>query len=341
MKKTLLSIMSVFAIGTMLNAQVTVTSSNLANVGDVLYEAEDTIPNSSIAPGGVGQQTWDFSNVVAHTVKVQEFVNPATTPNGGDFTNSNLCMYLPSDTSYVYISKSASAISIDGMAAIFPDETTPTSMFKDPSELLISYPLNLNDNVSDSSHMEIIFGNYRMVESLTKEYTVDAWGQVTIPVGTYDVLRVSRTNITIQDLQMNVGGDSWTTLQTSIDTTYAYEWWTNDNEIKLIVCSFDWDIEQNVVDGEFVYYTEEPLAINTVDEIENINIYPNPTSGIFTIDGNNITDIQIIDVTGKIIYAEKTSKTISNIDLRDFSNGVYFVKVKTVNGISVKKLLLN
>ena len=236
MRKVLLSILTIIFIGTFLNAQITVTDSNIASIGDVIYEAEDTIPNTNIVPGGTGEQNWDFSNLAIHTVETQEFLDPSTTPNGADFASSNLCFHSVTEGTYAYVTKSTASLIIDGMAAVLPGETELTSITKDPTELIIEYPLNLGDNVIDSSFMEIELGDYRMLSSLTKTYDADAWGNVSIPLGTYEAIRVSRTNIETQDIQMNVMGN-WTSIQYSVDTTYSYEWWTNNSGIKLTICS--------------------------------------------------------------------------------------------------------
>jgi len=38
-----------------------------------------------------------------------------------------------------------------------------------------------------------------------------------------------------------------------------------------------------------------------------ITIYPNPTTGIFTVNGNGITKIEITDITGKIIATSEVN----------------------------------
>jgi len=45
-----------------ISAQVTVTDTDLMTVGDIIYEAYDTVPAPSISLGNAGpNQTWDFS----------------------------------------------------------------------------------------------------------------------------------------------------------------------------------------------------------------------------------------------------------------------------------------
>jgi len=82
---------------------------------------------------------------------------------------------------------------------------------------------------------------------------------------------------------------------------------------------------------------------------KNISIYPNPTSGKVTLkidqettSNNQISDISISNITGKVIYNKQFSIQTNKIelDLSDYGKGLYFVKIKTNEGIITKKLIL-
>lgn len=67
--------------------------------------------------------------------------------------------------------------------------------------------------------------------------------------------------------------------------------------------------------------------------IPTIQIYPNPTSDLFTIslpefDGSDV-DIHIYDIGGKLLFNKQISNSQSNqlIDISDFSNGIYMVSI--------------
>ncbi len=73
-----------------------------------------------------------------------------------------------------------------------------------------------------------------------------------------------------------------------------------------------------------------------------IQIFPNPTNGIFTI--NNIPgtkNIDIIDISGRIIeqiHVTSSQNTVL-VDLSDFNNGIYFVKINSENKILTTKVI--
>jgi hypothetical protein len=71
------------------------------------------------------------------------------------------------------------------------------------------------------------------------------------------------------------------------------------------------------------------------EEINVVNIYPNPTSSMFTIEGKDIKNILIYNALGEVVG--EYGKT-NLIDLSHFANGNYFIKIKTKNGIVSKKI---
>ena len=83
-------------------------------------------------------------------------------------------------------------------------------------------------------------------------------------------------------------------------------------------------------------------GINTlttsVDEIDSktIKLFPNPTSGIVTIDVKNIDSYIVYDVVGNVV---KTKSIDSQIDLTNQPNGMYFVQIQTSEGLITKKVI--
>ena len=70
----------------------------------------------------------------------------------------------------------------------------------------------------------------------------------------------------------------------------------------------------------------------------DINIYPNPTSNQLSIDTElKISEITIIDITGKIIMTIKQNTNIINV--ADLSNGIYFIQLITEDRVITKKFV--
>jgi len=90
-------------------------------------------------------------------------------------------------------------------------------------------------------------------------------------------------------------------------------------------------------------YAVTGLSLNENSTSTNgIKLYPNPTNGNFTIklgENNSKSTIQIIDLTGKVVFENTYSNQNQiNLDLQA-PKGIYFVKVMSNGQLSVVKLI--
>jgi hypothetical protein len=70
------------------------------------------------------------------------------------------------------------------------------------------------------------------------------------------------------------------------------------------------------------------------------NIYPNPSSGLFTVTVTNQTNNQasLFDALGKLVATSNEVGTF-NIDLSDMPVGIYTLRLDTESGTVTKKLV--
>ncbi|MBK9590470.1 MAG: DUF4465 domain-containing protein [Crocinitomicaceae bacterium] len=61
------------------------------------------------------------------------------------------------------------------------------------------------------------------------------------------------------------------------------------------------------------------------NEISELEVYPNPTTGLVKIQTQFNEQISIYDAAGKLIFSEIVSTSSFEIDLSDFENGLYFI----------------
>jgi len=101
--------------------------------------------------------------------------------------------------------------------------------------------------------------------------------------------------------------------------------------------------------ANIVFDFNEPIVtntvVNTIDQNVDIDlngvtkeyiIYPNPTQNYFTIKGGDFTSVSVYNSLGQIMLNENDSDTI-NIEFLE--SGIYFVKINTIEGIVIKKLI--
>lgn len=115
-------------------------------------------------------------------------------------------------------------------------------------------------------------------------------------------------------------------------TNYSYRYWDASGTV--------------IMDGDssaYYYHTVNTgLKENDISK-GNITVYPNPSDGIFNIESNNtVKSLEIYDSFGKLTYSESGYKQQfgKEINLSNYGNGVYLIKLQTSKGIVCKKILI-
>ncbi|MFT6844269.1 MAG: hypothetical protein ACJAUV_000443 [Flavobacteriales bacterium] len=81
-------------------------------------------------------------------------------------------------------------------------------------------------------------------------------------------------------------------------------------------------------------------GIASIDENEQMVVFPNPNSGTFNIKLLSRSTINIRDIYGKVVYSNTSSKGITSIEL-NVSTGVYFMEVlSSKHLVSVKRIVV-
>jgi PII-like signaling protein len=84
----------------------------------------------------------------------------------------------------------------------------------------------------------------------------------------------------------------------------------------------------------------EALATHQVVGETKYKIYPNPSTGIIKIQTEVPVAIQIVDVTGKVVYVANQVQNESQINLTSLEKGVYIAKMKGENGIEESQKII-
>jgi hypothetical protein len=96
-------------------------------------------------------------------------------------------------------------------------------------------------------------------------------------------------------------------------------------------------------DGQ-VYYNGLATSVNSLSSESDLEIFPNPNNGQFTIQHSGLkekTELQIVDVLGKLVLKKEIIADATTIDLSSQSNGVYYLMMN-LNGKQItKKVVVN
>ena len=98
------------------------------------------------------------------------------------------------------------------------------------------------------------------------------------------------------------------------------------------------------IDDIVIYNCSQTLSINDIDFLNNnVRVYNNPSSGVFEIKMQNISGFKydIYDIRGKsIMHKVEIDNNSFDIDLGNYSKGLYFLKLYSNLGSVTKKLIL-
>lgn len=85
---------------------------------------------------------------------------------------------------------------------------------------------------------------------------------------------------------------------------------------------------------------ETLIVLTAVDEnaMKNVQIYPNPTSGVIVVKAEMMNGIEVFNSLGQTILVKDVENDEVSLDLSSFGSGIYFISILTENGNIVKKI---
>ena len=130
---------------------------------------------------------------------------------------------------------------------------------------------------------------------------------------------------------------------TGLDPSSAYRWQVRSN------C----DISESNVSAftSWEYFnTLSSIRISSGDAelIDNLNIYPNPTRGLFNIsfvsDDIVTLELLVLNASGKVIMIENKEMFVGEytkqVDLSEYPKGIYMVQIRTNNSFITKRIVV-
>ncbi|WP_035841987.1 T9SS type A sorting domain-containing protein [Crocinitomix catalasitica] len=185
-------------------------------------------------------------------------------------------------------------------------------------------PMNYGDDWVSASYFEIdlnpIYDGILRRRQL-RTASVDGWGTITTPYGTFDAVRTV-AEIEYTDSLRIVFGEIATWIRIPTPTQRIYTWWTNDQKTPILQVTTQILIGTETVSS--IEYKDKKREVLNVDDIasERIEVYPNPTSNFITINTEQILHHEIIDFNGKVVLTSNEN----TIDLTKLANGMCLLK---------------
>ncbi len=84
------------------------------------------------------------------------------------------------------------------------------------------------------------------------------------------------------------------------------------------------------------------LCTNVAEQPDEnvIDVFPNPSGGYIIVSGvDDDAEVEFVDVSGKLLFTQATQAGKVVLDLTSIPNGIYFIRVRTQQGITTKKVI--
>jgi hypothetical protein len=279
---------------------------------------------------------WDFSDIPQSSLFNYMILTPQNTPGSVHFPSANLATsVIPEDfpeTLYFYYNIDESAWVEMGSYFVLQQFENIIS-YTDP-RTLYTYPLSFG-----GSGQDVFTGMYGgIIETPiagTVNYTVDAYGQLILPSGTYDdVLRLSMQETESQELAPGIIAQT---------ESQSYIWVSQDYAFPILVSErFDESFpgeptETTYSTTSLVSYSPGPVSTSNIYHDRKVLAYPNPSTGILhfsNLEKGELKNIRILDITGSVVEASQFKLDENTLYLESLTNGIYIAELELTDGFT-------
>ncbi len=346
-----------------LYSQITITSTDMPSVNDVFIYS-NTLDIQGNDPKLTGTNyIWDYSALTYTTQSSDTFVAVSSTPVAYQFYFNNSVLYPTWEASYAikgmdivipqfpitdvynYYSNANSGSDYSHVGFGSNINGVPSSTRNIPVDVEYSFPMNYGDTHQSYSKYELgvpTIGTYG--QALERTDTVDGWGTLITPYGTFNCLRVksilNKTDTTYLDA---LGFGTNIPRPEEIE----YKWLANGEGTPLL------KIVTNLGTVTSIQYQDSArvIGVNENEIFSNINFFPNPTSDYLSIDFQSKTSGKMTfsfkDYLGRIVFEEEKiiqiGKNIILFSLSDknMNSGVYLVETLFKGNFASQKIVYN
>ena len=113
---------------------------------------------------------------------------------------------------------------------------------------------------------------------------------------------------------------------------------TGSNEVWLRLRSYS--VDNTIVTITTTKLGSGQVAVPEVFQDNEYRVYPNPSSGLVTIEGPGIQKIDVIDMSGRLIRSFNTDRVPMILDLGFLQKGIYYLSLETSERKYIRKLIL-
>lgn len=358
------------------SAQITLSGDDyFPVVGDTLVTATATAATGVMITAPGGDQSWDFSALESAfmSTRIIQPVSDAPNPDAFPGANAYIAQQVAGNGFYRSNSESFSIIGFEGEDPLgqgIEVETPFTPPYVERWGSLEFFDINsLNSALTITVATDDIPGNIfddlpvspdsiRVRVVIDRTDLVDGWGAMTIPGGTYDVLREKRTEIRDIRLDAKVSILPWVDVTDiaidalpidalGIDTTVTYQFWSN--EAKEPIVTINTNVNEDAITSVEYKYNDVVNPVFNLPKSPEVSVFPNPAINqakiqFFDMEEGNY-QLDIFNLTGRSVMTEKyhiTGNTTKILQLSHLSKGMYIYLLSDETGkrIATRRLIV-
>ncbi len=347
------------------SAQITIENTVFPAVGDTLHYAFGNQPGAILqiyTPPG-GDQHWDLSNLQPTQTWDQIMLDPQSGTAAAAFPDGSMMYHPLNSNDEVYLKVTGTQVLDLGYYGQDNLGLGLNLLFKNAPGYEQSWaPVNFFDIHQSAANTLTAFDaplappillalvptadSFRIRNTYQKVSAIDAWGTLTIPGGTYEVLRKKQTEYTSTAIDVKVAPLGWIDIATigghlilplGVDTLTTFHFLNNISKEAIAICTLN--TAQNEVTGVQYKAVSPPVGTKDISEYqEPIRLYPNPAQHSITLKWKlpETADVRILvsDVTGSQVSTLLDKRVsagpqLTRLDLPQIESGMHFIQVYT------------
>jgi hypothetical protein len=337
-------------------AQITVTSSDFASGGDTVRISLTNGAGLDFSSTGPNHN-WDFSTLVPTSQVLDTFHSATAIPFLSQVVFGNFAptkykasyfreattlplsqlTFLPVTINNIfqYTRLTADSMTSIGYSMVINNNEIPYK--SDTIEKNYDFPIQYGNTTFSRGYTKIDMNpvyNAILKQHRVHSSSVDGWGSITTPYGTFNTLRIKHEIKEVDSVSFTLLSFP-TTLPLQIPLKRDYEWWTNGQKEPILKITTT--VTQGVENITAVQYRDITRDLNaSLNEFESdkISFFPNPVSEelTFTNDGS-IQKIEVIDLQGnKVVEFDVSKAQLNKINVSGLQKGFYLLQVQTSKG---------
>lgn len=334
-----LLVLSIMLASSAIQAQPIIDKNDMPDAGDTIRISQAAVPPGLNYQLADTNTSWDFSSLqpvnqlmdtFLSVLSTSPFYYPAFILNASIASNGPDLSFIPNVTLtdvYEFYKESNTAFTLVGYGASMSG--VPLTPKYNPADKLYSFPITMGSVDSTTARLELaIPGLFTFSQTKKRKNTVDAWGNLTTPFGTFSTLRIKSEVIEIDSLYLDTPGIQ-VPLPHQIFT--EYKWLADNMGVPVLVITKP---QTGAATAEFI----DSLRILNIG-IEKapiftdaMNLYPNPTADVATLDFDSHTgeaELRIYGYDGSFICSRNVNTLPYRIDINDIGlkAGLYLIQI--------------